>query len=92
MGETAQASPNDQIMTSVSHLSDDMLTEVRTGRRNVMVTIGYLGSSIALLNPASAAEALARYEEIDGSPPEDDCDVCVMGFDDALRTYHLSTI
>lgn len=92
MGGLQQSGTAVQIMTDVGRFTDEMLAEVRTGNRNVMVTIGWTGLAIAILNPQSAAQALERYREIEGSAAADECTVSVMGFDDALRTYEISVL
>jgi hypothetical protein len=63
------------------------MAATRGDQPNLLVGIGYLGGMTTFLNPASAAEALARYEAIAERAVDSGDSVKILAFTDMFDTY-----
>ena len=83
---------SNEITTTKAEFSDKEIETAKAGKTNVIVRIGVMGSTIAILNPASAEHALSRYREITGDEVTDGDTIWVLGFDDAFHTYEITAL
>lgn len=86
-----QIQPNN-IVTTPSELTDELLRDTRGTKTNLLVGIGGIGTYISILNPASAEAALKRYEEATGGPATDSDRVIAIGFDDVFQAYEFDLL
>lgn len=75
------------ISTTYPLLTDKDIAKGKGDKPNVLVVIGVTGMKRAILNPASAADALRRFHEITGMEADEDDAIEVIGFDDVFTVY-----
>lgn len=81
-----------EITTTKADFTDADILSAKADKANVIVRMGVMGSTIAILNPASADAALRRYREITGDEVTDGDTIWVVGFDDAFHTYEITAL
>lgn len=50
-----------ECLVPIAQFTDELMAATRGDQPNLLVGIGYLGGMTTFLNPASAADAIARY-------------------------------
>jgi len=79
-----------ECLVPIAQFTDELMAATRGDQPNLLVGIGYLGGMTTFLNPASAADAIARYEEITKRAVDSGDSVKILAFTDTFDTYDFS--
>lgn len=76
----------------VAQFNDEAIASVKGNNPNVLVAIGFLGSMVTVLNPASAEYALQRFSEHFERPADEGDTVTILGFVDVFEVYEMKEL